>query len=269
MRLDRKPLAAAVILFVAILAGCGGEDGSTSETHPSAPRDPVFSEAPAVLRQLEPVELCGRERLDLADRRGDPVARRCLDVAWSEHRPAELISVAGTIEGDPIPRYFRVRDDDVLVVTDSTADRYGSQEWTVRGCLRLDALELDAKGCSISIVADEQTPAAVVLRRTLPYCGRVTVIRPRPGREAAVYGCVRDALRSVSEAEFETVEPGHPIVRLIRLTRDGIEVFENSGGYSPGDDRWSYGRCKRLAGPELEPTGCSRFERLALGDESS
>ena len=67
-----------------------------------------------------------------------PAQRRvnsCIVTAAREGRRARAVAVLTTIEGDPIPTYVYVRGKgDLLVVTDSTRDRFGSGGWERSHC---------------------------------------------------------------------------------------------------------------------------------------
>jgi len=59
----------------------------------------------------------------------------CIVTAARAGRRARAVAVLTTIEGDPIPTYVFVRAKrDLLVVTDSTRDRFGSRSWERSGC---------------------------------------------------------------------------------------------------------------------------------------
>ena len=59
----------------------------------------------------------------------------CIVTAAREGRRARAVAVLTTIEGDPIPTYVFVRGrGDLLVVTDSTHDRFGSGGWQRSHC---------------------------------------------------------------------------------------------------------------------------------------
>ena len=61
----------------------------------------------------------------------------CIVTAAREGRRARAVAVLTTIEGDPIPTYVFVRaKGDLLVVTDSTRDRFGSGGWERSRCRR-------------------------------------------------------------------------------------------------------------------------------------
>ena len=62
----------------------------------------------------------------------------CIVNAAREGRRARAVAVLTTIEGDPIPTYLFVRaKGDLLVVTDSTRDRFGSGVWERSRCRRV------------------------------------------------------------------------------------------------------------------------------------
>ena len=59
----------------------------------------------------------------------------CIADASRDGRDARAVAVWTTIEGDPIPTYVFVRGrGDLLVVTDSTHDRFGSGGWQRSHC---------------------------------------------------------------------------------------------------------------------------------------
>ena len=62
----------------------------------------------------------------------------CIVTAAREGPRARAVAVLTTIEGDPIPTYVFVRaKGDLLVVTDSTRDRFGSGDWERSRCRRV------------------------------------------------------------------------------------------------------------------------------------
>jgi hypothetical protein len=62
----------------------------------------------------------------------------CIVRAARAGRRARAVAVLTTIEGDPIVGYVFVRGRrDILVVVDSTRDRYGARTWTRVRCARL------------------------------------------------------------------------------------------------------------------------------------
>ncbi len=64
----------------------------------------------------------------------------CIAQAARNGRRARAVAVLTTIEGDPIPTYVYVRAKrDVLVITDSTRDRFGSGGWQRSRCRTLGA----------------------------------------------------------------------------------------------------------------------------------
>jgi hypothetical protein len=74
----------------------------------------------------------------------------CIVQAAREGRRARAVTVLTTVEGDPIPMYVFVRGKrNILLVSDSTRDRYGPQEWTRHRCTRLGVSNghVGASGC--------------------------------------------------------------------------------------------------------------------------
>jgi hypothetical protein len=62
----------------------------------------------------------------------------CIVRAAREGRRARAVAALTTIEGDPIVSYVFVRGArDVLVVVDSTKDRFGARSWQRSRCTRL------------------------------------------------------------------------------------------------------------------------------------
>jgi len=82
-----------------------------------------------------------------------PAQRRvnaCIVKAAREERHARAVAVLTTIEGDPLPTYVFVRGrGDLLVVTDSTRDRFGSGRWQRLRCHGIGVREgtLAPDGC--------------------------------------------------------------------------------------------------------------------------
>jgi hypothetical protein len=88
--------------------------------------------------------------------RNTPVTAKQLRVnaciAWAarDGRHARAVAVLTTVEGDPIPTYvFVLGRRDVLVVTDSTRDRFGSGGWQRLRCrvIGVDGGMLAPSGC--------------------------------------------------------------------------------------------------------------------------
>jgi hypothetical protein len=74
----------------------------------------------------------------------------CIVNAAHAGRHGRAVAVLTTVEGDPIPTYVFVRGrGDVLVVTDSTRDRFGSGGWQRLRCraLGVHAGMLAPSGC--------------------------------------------------------------------------------------------------------------------------
>lgn len=62
----------------------------------------------------------------------------CIVKAARDGRRARAVTALTTVEGDAIPIYLFVRGPrDVLVVSDSTRDAFGPQEWSRSRCARL------------------------------------------------------------------------------------------------------------------------------------
>ncbi len=75
---------------------------------------------------------------------------RCIVRAARDGRHARAVAAVTTIEGDPIVQYVFVRAKrDVLVVIDTTRDRFGSRRWERLRCSRLvlEAGRLGWTGC--------------------------------------------------------------------------------------------------------------------------
>jgi hypothetical protein len=88
--------------------------------------------------------------------RNTPVTSRqrrvnsCIVAASRAGRHARAVAVLTTIEGDPLPTYVFVRGrGDLLVVTDSTRDRFGSGSWQRVRCHGIGVREgtLAPEGC--------------------------------------------------------------------------------------------------------------------------
>jgi hypothetical protein len=64
----------------------------------------------------------------------------CIIMAAREARRARAVAVLTTVEGDPIPTYVYARaTGDLLVVTDSTRDKFGSGGWDRSRCRTVGA----------------------------------------------------------------------------------------------------------------------------------
>jgi hypothetical protein len=104
---------------------------------PSAASSQASTTAPAATPASYPS--CGvywnRNRpISAAERR----VNACIVKASREGRRARAVAVLTTIEGDPIVTYVFVRGPrDVLVVGDSTRDRFGAGTWQRLHCTRL------------------------------------------------------------------------------------------------------------------------------------
>ena len=62
----------------------------------------------------------------------------CIVSAARNGRRARAVAVLTTVEGDPVPSYVFVRGRrNILVVTDSTRDRFGSGTWEKARCRTL------------------------------------------------------------------------------------------------------------------------------------
>lgn len=105
----------------------------------TAPRGAPGDRAYLAWRERTPFRSCGEQflapflngaALNYAD---------CLRDAVSEGRTAEAAVSFGTVEGDPITTYLRVRKNgSVEVFTDSTQDKFGSGVWERRTCRSLE-----------------------------------------------------------------------------------------------------------------------------------
>lgn len=116
----------------------------------------------------------------------------------------------------------------------------------------------DGAGTSSSAVwlpgwADDDVPAAIAMRRPLPFCGLEQAPAPQPGIfvDAAVRSCFWDAHNAGREAEFVSVQStmeGAPIATVYRLLAGGtVEVLtdwsQDPFGAAPG---WTISTCTGL-----------------------
>lgn len=173
--------------------------------------------------------------------------------------------IVPTVEGAPIRYYLRSRasQHDLLLIEDTTADRLGAQAWYARGCLELPGARLAPQACTEEVKVNERTPPELIDRRTLPSCGRVGP-RASRGLVREAFECLRSSSDTSRGAELLHIEASeeHPRVRYLRVVEDRVEVFENSGGYAPTDDRWSHYGCRELSAGRTEPRGCGEPRSL-------
>jgi hypothetical protein len=128
--------AAALVVAVAALAGCGSE-GDAAGDAPQASPD---------------VEDCGGyENRNEAPTDEQSDRNRCLLDAFEAGRAATLVVTLSTVEGDPITHYFRVTDArQVEVLVDGTKDKFGAGDWHASSCTGLSerAGRLSWTGCT-------------------------------------------------------------------------------------------------------------------------
>lgn len=259
-----RAVTASLVASLAFLAGCA-EDEPSGTTAP-ARTEMLIEGAPAPVQLLPDSTDCGAADLPpaLGPPRKVPGELRCLRQARRAGAAARVKATQYTIEGDPIVSYIWTRPatDDLVWVTDTTADRFGPREWTAQVCAGIGARGFPV-ACSKGIEVDDRTPVAVIERSRLRNCGQFGVADPR-GRNESVRKCVDAAISRSGDVEYRHVEPSeeHPRERIVRLLPGRIEVFEDSGGYSPADHRWSYTTCKSIDGESLEPRGCEAVKRF-------
>lgn len=194
-----------------------------------------------------------------------PSELRCLRQARRAGAAARVKATQYTIEGDPIVSYIWTRPatDDLVRVTDTTADRFGPRRWSARVCAGIGARGFPG-ACSKGIEIDDRTPVAVIERSWLRTCGQLSLTAAR-GRNESVRKCISAAISRSGDVEYRYVEASeeHPRERIIRLLSGRVEVFEDSGGYSLADHRWSYTTCMSIDEESLEPRGCKAVKRFS------
>jgi hypothetical protein len=100
--------------------------------------------------------------------------------------------------------------------------------------------------------ADARTPAAVVNRRPLPFCGVEEAPAPRPVEyiDATVRNCFWSAKLDGREAEFVSVQTtmeGGRIAAIYRLRPDGgVDLLFDATQDSFGSGGWSILSCEQL-----------------------
>lgn len=267
--------APIAITFVALLlAGCssGGSDPAPGgEPEPGAAQR-ALAEAPQALRAIDTGADCGAEVPNFGEGI-DRGARRCLADALDEGRPASMVSTLSTVEGDPVPNVF-IAGDGLRVITDFTADRFGSQRWTLSSCPDLvrerlgKATALRGRDCS-RVTIDERTPSEVVEREPLRYCGRVPPLEPGVLRFTnKAIDCAYDAVEDDERVEIvvgERTEEG-PIREYVRILGPGeVEVFTDATRGGTGGPAWYRRTCSRFALEGLDGPRCTPHVRLAPG----
>jgi len=133
---------------LAVIVGCSEPNETTAETeNPNQKRPPhyaKFAEARLGTIPAEPAEFASRPRVPLCGAepprglgvRVDLRARECLLRAWEQDLPAELVTIAPTVEG-PTLLIYRVRGDGR--VEELSDDSFG------RGGLRRVCRDLDVE----------------------------------------------------------------------------------------------------------------------------
>jgi hypothetical protein len=127
--------------------------GSSSPTSGAA-TPPAFAAAPAQVNLRDPLPFCGIEQSSGPGNVPDETIRRCFLDAFTEARPAELVIILTTIEGDPIGMIYRTRPGQPIeVFVDSTRDKFGSGAWETYGCTGLHEIQAgDPSGLAVSAV---------------------------------------------------------------------------------------------------------------------
>jgi hypothetical protein len=118
--------AAAVLLVVLALAGCGTEDAEPEGD-------------PGGAQSSQSDNDCGSyESLNQPPTPEQEAMNRCLLDAFESGGPASLKVTLATVEGDAITHYFSVTEPGtVQVIVDGTKDRFGAGRWSASTCTGL------------------------------------------------------------------------------------------------------------------------------------
>lgn len=176
--MPRAPRSIRLGLALLFLAGCAGPTpgspgsgttapGSTSPggasaspagastAPPSGEATPVaLPGAPSQVALRDPLPVCGIEQSSGPGNTPSEAVRRCFLEAFMEGRPAEVVIILTTIEGDPITTIYRTRPGQPIeVFVDSTRDTFGSGAWETYGCTGLHEIQPgDPSGAAVSEV---------------------------------------------------------------------------------------------------------------------
>jgi hypothetical protein len=110
--------------------------------------------------------------------------------------------------------------------------------------------------------ADASVPAAVAIRRPLPFCGVEDAPPARPGEFIApvIRACFWAAKLDGREAEFASVQPtmeGARVATIYRLLADGsVEILHDATQDPFGGGAWTLTKCAKLV---EEPEGNRLF----------
>lgn len=127
--------------------------GATSPTSTEA--TPVaFPGAPSQVTLRDPLPACGIEQSSGPGNTPNEIVRRCFLEAFMAGRPAEVVIILTTIEGDPITTIYRTRPGQPIeVFVDSTRDTFGSGAWETYGCTGLHEIQPgDPSGVAVTEV---------------------------------------------------------------------------------------------------------------------
>jgi hypothetical protein len=251
----------AILITLGMLAvGCGDSESQGE----SGPKDTfVVADAPAPIELLPDATDCGTAESRLGDRKQLGAPMRCFVQARRAGDAAAVKVTTSTVEGAPIHYYLwaRPESDDLLWVVDNTEDHLGSQRWLAMSCAGIGSRGLPFD-CTNPLDVENDTPVELLQRAHLPNCGKlspaVTELAAQRVRE-----CV-EAKLGAEGAEYRITEPAeeHPVERIVRLLPEDVQVFENSGGYSPTDNQWTLSSCD-VVDQALEPRGCGEPQPLA------
>jgi Domain of unknown function (DUF4362) len=130
---------AMAIVLTTVLSSC-----TKSKTKSPDGEESVSSTSSAV-PLLEPFSAdaganassCGREE-QMHGQGYDEAARTCLWDAYRSNRPAELVMIRHTIEGDPISITLRVRSKTSIEVIEDNRDRFGARGLRSSVCKELE-----------------------------------------------------------------------------------------------------------------------------------
>lgn len=250
--------------------------------------------APPAVRDLVDAETCGGVRTDGNDgteavqqERNQRIA--CLLDAYLAWQPAALVTVATSVEGDPVATVYRTDATGTLhMFQDATRDRFGSGTWRRQECRWLSASPTGTDGSVVLAlepdVCSNPTPDGLDPREwTAPDFGTREVLPPwarasgelvrcglvdtNQGATEAQRQCFAEAIFDDVARELATIthdDTGVTTVRWYRIGDTGlIEVVGRS--YPNADDRdrpWVHQRCSGIQvsdDPGMEPvvtSGC-------------
>lgn len=246
------------LVLGAAFAGCGEKgEPETPDPEPGASHvtQTAIANAPPGIRSLEYGKYCGEETLTIGIGSDDLEVPVCIVDSIEDGSPAWGTVIQTTVEGDPIPTAYVARSErDVLVLQDSTEDRFGSRNWVAYGCLKLSASTFPPRRCARPITVDEKTPAEFLERETFLNCGRLGISLDRLASALRLVSpaleCFQKALERGEPAELfaRSVTEEGPVEYYFRVTGDGgIERFTDATRGGTGPRTWYREECERIS----------------------